>query len=440
MPSRRDFVKTAVTGAAFGFPTIVRASALGADGSTPPSDRITVGCIGVGRMGGGHVRSLAGRQEARVVAICDVQETARRRAKAIVDRQYGDTACATYNDYRELLERKDIDALMLAPGERWTPIIGAEAARMGKHMYYEKPLALTVEDAKAVREAVQRYGVVFQFGTQQRSSAYFRTACELVRNGRIGQLQKVVIGCSGPGAPSGAEKPAQPPPGFDWEMWLGPAPWVPYSDLRVSVLWLAIYDFGLGCIGGVWGVHDIDIAQWVNNSDGTTPVTVEGTGSIYEDDIRDTIATWDIEYAYANGVKIHLMNRAAAMHRYLEHWGGTGSLNGVVILGSEGSIWVSREGIATKPDTLLRAVVGPGEQRVIHSNDHERQFLEAIRTGCPTIAPIEAAAHDEMICQMGDISVRLKRKLQWDPVKEEFVHDAQANRMLSRPHRSPWSV
>jgi predicted dehydrogenase len=440
-PARRKFLKTSLGAAAgvLGFPAIVPSSALGADGAIPPSDRITIGCIGVGRMGGGHVKSFAGRQEARVVAICDVQETARRRAKTVVDRQYGDAVCGTCNDYRELLERKDIDALMLATGERWTPIIGAEAARLGKHMYYEKPLALTVEDAKAIREAVERYGVVFQFGTQQRSSAYFRTACELVRNGKIGQLQKVVIGCSGPtqGAP---EKPTDPPPGFDWERWLGPSPWAPYSEARASVLWLAIYDYGLGCIGGVWGVHDIDIAQWVNNSDSTTPVTVEGTGTIYEEDIRDTICTWDIEYTYANGVKINLMNRAAAMQRYRQHWRGAGSLNGVIILGSEGSIWVSREGISTEPESLLHSVIGPSGQHVIRSNDHEGNFLEAIRTGRPTISPIEAAAHDEMICQMGDIAVRLKRKLTWDPVKDEFVGDPQANRKLSRPHRGPWSA
>src|ERR1051326_587908 len=162
MPSRRDFLKTALTSAAVAFPTIIPASALGADGNAAPSDRITIGCIGTGRMGGGHVRSFAGRPEARVLAVCDVQETARRRAKSIVDRQYGDTACAAYNDYRELLARKDIDAVMLAPGERWTPIMGAEAARLGMHMYYEKPLSLTVQDAKAIRDAVRRYGVVFQ--------------------------------------------------------------------------------------------------------------------------------------------------------------------------------------------------------------------------------------------------------------------------------------
>jgi predicted dehydrogenase len=339
-----------------------------------------------------------------------------------------------------LLERKYIDALMMATGERWTPFIGAEAARRGIHMYYEKPLALTVEQAKKIREAVQRYGVTFQFGTQQRSSLYFRTACELVRNGRIGQLQKVVIGCSGPQPPSGPEKPTDPPADFDWDMWLGPAPWVPYSDLRTSVDWLAIYDYGLGCIGGVWGVHDIDIAQWVNNSDHTTPVSVEGSGTLYQDDIRDTICTWDIEYTYANGVKIHLMNRAAAINRYGQYCAGTGegSGNGVILLGSEGWIWVSREGIKTQPDSLVRSVIGPNEHRVIRSNDHEQNFLDAIRSGRPTISPIEAAAHDEMICQMGDIAVRLKRKLRWDPVKEEFAGDEQANRKLSRPWRGPW--
>lgn len=439
---RRDFLKGTLSGAAvLGFPTIIPASALGADGTTPPSDRITAACIGVGRQGGGHVRSFLRHEDVRVVAICDVQESACQRSKGFVDRAYGDKSCATYNDFREVLERKDIDALMLAPGERWTPYIGAEAARLGKHMFYEKPLSVTVEEAKAVRSAVQRTGIAFQFGTQQRSSVYFRTACELARNGKIGQLQKVVIGCSGPTqVPSGAEKPAEPPAGFDWDMWLGPAPWVPYSDLRVSVLWLAIYDYGLGCIGGVWGIHDIDIAQWVNNSDHTTPVAVEGTGTLYGDDIRDTICTWDIEYTYANGVKIHLMNRAAAMQRYPQQWGGTGSLNGVILIGTEGYIWVSREGIKTQPDSLVRTVIGPNDQRVIRSNDHERNFFDAIRTGSPTISPIEAAAHDEMICQMGDIAVRLKRKLRWDPLKEEFIDDPQANRMLSRPRRSPWSV
>jgi predicted dehydrogenase len=216
-------------------------------------------------MGGGNLRGFLRYPDVRVAAVCDVQQVRREEAKSVVDRAYGDPACAAYNDFRELLDRPDIDALMIATGERWHPIITAEAARRGKHIYCEKPLSLTVANAKAVRAEVQRSGVAFQFGTQQRSSTYFRTACELVRNGRIGRLEKIVIGCSGPNGRREIEQPAPVPRGVDWDMWLGPSPVAPYSELRASVIWLAIYDYGLGSIGGSWGVHDLDIAQWVNH-------------------------------------------------------------------------------------------------------------------------------------------------------------------------------
>ena len=438
---RRDLLKGMLGASVLGFPTIIPGSALGADGTTPPSDRITAACIGVGRMGGGHVRSFLRHEDVRVVAVCDVQEAGApareglrgpRLWRSIVQNLQRFSGTAGAQGYRrgDARSGRALDALYRrGSGPPGHAHVLREAARSHRGRG---------ESHSPNRPAAR---VVFQFGTQQRSSPYFRTACELVRNGRIGQLQKVVVGCSGPTQNAASPRcPADPPPGFDWDMWLGPAPWAPYSDARVSVLWLAIYDYGLGCIGGVWGVHDIDIAQWVNNSDHTTPVSVEGTGTIYEDDIRDTICTWDIEYTYANGVKTHLLNRAAAMKRYPQQWGGTGSLNGVVLIGSEGHIWVSREGIQTHPDSLLRAPGGPSEQRVIFSNDHERNFFDAIRTGAATISPIEAAAHDEMICQMGDIAVRLRRKLQWDPVKEEFIGDAQANRRLSRPRRGRWTV
>src|SRR5664280_281906 len=213
-PGRRTFLKGTLAGAAcvLGFPTIVPASALGADGATAPSDRITLGCIGVGRQGTGDMRGFLQHDDVRVVAICDVQETARKAAKGLVDARNGDKSCATYNDFRELLARKDIDALLMAPGERWTPYIGIAAARQGKHMYYEKPCALTVENAKAIRAAVKQSGVVFQFGTQQRSSQYFRFATELVRNGEIGQLKTVAVASSGGGNRLQPEVPKDPPP------------------------------------------------------------------------------------------------------------------------------------------------------------------------------------------------------------------------------------
>ena len=272
-----------------------------------------------------------------------------------MDRAYGDQSCKTYNDFRELLERKDIDAVMLAPGERWTPYIGAEAARRGIHMYYEKPLALTVEEAKAIRQIVRRQASSSSSARQQRSSTYFRTACELVRNGRIGQLQKVVIGCSGPTqSEARPEAPADPPPGFDWDMWLGPAPWAPYSDAARLGALAGDLRLWLGCIGGVWGVHDIDIAavgQQLGSHHAGIRRRVPGPST------RTISAT-----PSAPGISIYLCQRRedpspqprrrdealpAAVGRH-------GSLNGVVLIGSEGHIWVSREGIQTHPDSLLR--------------------------------------------------------------------------------------
>ncbi|MCL4401910.1 MAG: Gfo/Idh/MocA family oxidoreductase [Acidobacteria bacterium] len=208
-----------------------------------------------------------------MIAVCDVQQAVRERQKAIVDAKYGDNACSMYNDFRELLARPDLDAVVIAVPEHWHPLIGIEAARRGKHMYYEKPLSLTLEQGKAVREAVERAGVAFQFGTQQRSGRDYRFACELVRNGRIGQLQTIAVGS--PGAPPKQLPPegTDPvPPGFDWNMWLGPAPWTEYSELRVSALWMHIYDYGLGSIDGAYGIHDVDIAQWMNNADSTGPL------------------------------------------------------------------------------------------------------------------------------------------------------------------------
>jgi len=429
--NRRGFLKGTL--AVMGFPTIIPASALGAAGAPPPSDRITLGCIGVGRQGTGDMRGFLQRDDTRVVAVCDVQETARQAAKQLVDARNGDKACDLYHDFRELLERKDIDALLMAPGERWTPLMGIAAARHGKHMYYEKPCALTGEGAKAVRDVVKESGVVFQFGAQQRSSFYFRNACEMVRNGRIGQLKTIAIGSSGGGGRQPQEVPVPVPPGFDWDMWLGPAPYVPYSKLRTSVIWLRISDYGLGNLAGGWGIHDIDIAQWVNNADNTLPVTTEGTGTLY-DDIRDTIANYDIEHTYANGVKINFMDGAAAHRKYPQFGPGNSDL----LIGTEGWIWVSRQGMKTYPESLMKTTIGPNEIHVIRSSDHRGNFINAIRTGEPNVSPIDIAWRAEMICQAGDIAVRLKRKLNWDVEKAVFTDDEQANKRLSKPMRSPW--
>src|SRR5262245_1012956 len=447
---RRDFIKQAGC-AALGFPMIVPRHVLGA-GVVAPSDKIVFGSIGVGSKGTGDLRAWLAKDDVVVKAVCDVREASRQSAKALVDARNGDTNCAMYNDFRELLARPDIDAVNIATGERWHTLIAIEAARRRKHIFCQKPLALTVEESKAIREAVQRYGVSFQLGAQQRSSALFRNAVELVRNGRIGQLQTIAIGSAGGGQtalPLGlgfttmpAEKPGEIPPGVDWDLWLGPSPWAPYSDLRITRTWMSISDYGLGAIGGEYGVHDVDIGQWANNSDDTTPISVEGTGEPYHD-IRDTLTTYEIEYKYANGVKMSLMDLVTARKRHWQFQFGEsvrGVSVGLILIGTEGWVWVSRVGIRTHPESLVRTVFGPNDVRVLRSDDHPQNLLDAIRTGQPTVCPVEVGAHDEMICQMGDIAVRMGRKLQWDPVKEVFVNDEAANRKLSRVMRSPWRL
>ena len=408
--------------------------------------------IGVGSMGTGDLMAWLTKDDVRVAAVCDVREGARQRAKRLVDQKNGDQACAVYNDFRELLARKDIDAVSVAPGERWHTLISMEAARRGKHIHCQKPLALSIAEAKALRETVQRCRVTFQLGAQQRSDAQFRFAVELVRNGRIGQLQTIAIGSAGGGRsalPLGlgftsmpAERPAPVPPGLDWDMWLGPSPWAPYSDLRYTRTWMSVYDYGLGGIGGEYGVHDVDAGQWANNSDDTTPVSVEGTGELYHD-IRDTLTLYDIEYKYANGVRMLLMDLVTARKRFWQFQFGEsvrGVSVGLIFIGTEGWIWVSRAGMRTQPESLMRTVLRPSDVRVIRSDDHKGNFLEGVRTGRPTVCPVEVGAHDEMICQMGDIACRLKRRLEWDPVKEVFKDDEAANRKLGRVMRSPWRL
>ena len=438
MSDRRSFLKAVAGGVAGGFPTIVPSSALGRDGFVAPSERIVFGAIGVGRQGSGDMRGFLGQQEVRVAAICDVQQATRERVATTVNTRYGDTACAQYNDYRELLARRDIDAVVIATGERWHPLIAVEAARSGKHMYCEKPLALSIAEAQAVRTAVNENGVAFQFGTQQRSSFYYRHAVELVRNRRIGELKTIVVGSVRGPSDTQLGTPKEPPPGFDWDMWLGPAPWAPYSDVRVSNVWLFISDYGLGCLDGAWGVHDIDIAQWVANADTTGPVEVEGTATFYTD-IRDVPQEYTVEHKYANGVRLLHLDMITARRRYPE-FHSLPSIGSTVIYGTEGWIFVSREGIVTKPAALATEKIGPNQIQVTRSADHRRNLVEAIRGGQKTICPVEVAVRDQTVVQQEYIALTLGRKLRWDPLAEHFLNDAEANRLMSRPMRSPWHL
>lgn len=451
--TRREFLRAGtVGGAAFGLPYIVPSRVLGSAGNTPPSEKIVMGCIGVGSMGGGHVRGFLAQEDVRVVAACDLREAFRRKAKRLVAEKYGTDDGATYHDFRELLARPDIDAVCIATPDHWHALIGIEAARQGKDMYLEKPVDVHVAAAQALRDAVNHYGVVFQFGTQQRSGRDFRFACELVRNKRIGTLHTIVVGSvKGLSLPDQATQPQPDWREFDYDMWLGPAPWAPYSFERSASraegspgYWMHIHDYGLGCVSGAWGIHHVDIAQWGNGTDDTGPLEIEGTGVLPEDGLCDTPLTWRVEHRYANTVTMIHMDATQTGKQFPQFAAAAKLLQyhnvGVLFIGTDGWVIVSRAGILAEPKWLLQESFGADEIHLPVSNHHKRNFLECVRTRRETISPIETAVRSDIICHLDDIAIRLGRKLRWDPKKEQFVRDPEANRLLRRAMRSPWTL
>ena len=429
--TRRDFLKTAA--AAIAAPYVTSASSIGSEARPSPSERVTMGCIGVGGRGTDVMREFLGNADAQVIAVCDVFEKNREGAKRALERHYAAETekgtykgCAAYNDFRELLARDDIDAVLIATPDHWHALLGIAAARAGKDMYIEKPLAANIGEGQALRDAVRRYGRVFQFGTQQRSDRNFRFSCELVRNGRIGELKTIKVGAPASGA-CGIE-PAMPvQPGFDYDMWLGPAPWSPYTEKRCQTpFWYFISDYTMGFISG-WGIHHVDIAQWGNGADMTVPLEYEGEGVFPEEGLCDTAMEWNVECKYANGVKMSFTDNGK-------------NPQGVRFEGTEGWVFVERGVIDANPKSLLTAVIGPNDIHLGEEKGHCRDFLDGVKTRKQPVSPIESAHHSNSICQLSDIAIRTKRKLTWNPEQERFINDPEADRFLSRAMRSPWHL
>ena len=342
---RRQFLgQSAALAGAFALPSIIPSSALGLAGAAAPSNRVVLGCIGMGIQGLGNMRTFRGNQEVQVVAVCDVHETQRTEAKRVVDEYYDNQDCGAYRDFRELTSREDIDAVQITSPDHWHPLMAVEAARRGKHLYCEKPSGWSFRAAQAVRQAVKDKGVIFQFGTQQRSGGRFRQACELVRNGKIGKLETILVGV--PGSWTCPKQPTEPvPPELDYDLWLGPAPEAPYSYQRVRPwtreqgysVWYTISDYCMGMIGN-WGVHHLDIAQWGNGTDLSCPIEVEGTATFPKDMLTDVATHWQVQNLYANGVTlVHMDTGTARKHPLqIEGYG-----QGILFRGTEG--WRSEE-------------------------------------------------------------------------------------------------
>jgi predicted dehydrogenase len=423
--SRRQFLKSAAGSAAASvvFPYLVPSTVFGV---SAPSERITLGFIGTGKQSKHLMKSFLNSPGTQVLAACDVDKLKLARGRKIVEDFYAGKnggsykGCDTYGYFRDLLARDDIDAVVIATPDHWHAIIVIESARAGKDIYCEKPLSQTIEQARTMVNAVRRYGRVFQTGSMQRSDWHFRLGCELVRNGYIGELKTINVNVGGP--PADEPLPAQPVPDYlDWDMWLGPALWRPYnSELSPNISWDGFphwrYHSRFGG-GGMtdWGAHHFDIAQWGLGMDESGPVEIHPPdGKEYK----------VLTYKYANGVTVTRSGRA----------------RGVLFVGTKGEVLTDRGFLQTKPENLKDRKIGPNGIHLYVSNNHYVDWLDAIRKRSRPICDIEIGCRSATVCHLGNIAYKLDRPLKWDPKREVFVADAEANRLLSRPMRSPWHL
>ncbi len=392
--SRRTFLKTAAA-AAVAAPYIVPRTSFGA------GDRITSGIIGLGGPAGG------GGAGTQLLAVCDVRQDK-------LDRHRNNPSVEQYRDFRELLERDDIDAVFIGTPDHWHAIPAIAAANKGKDIYCEKPMSLTVREAREMVKAVRRNGVVFQTGSQQRSAynGKFRFACEMVRSGRIGELKKVHVNVGGPSRHIPTD-PQPCPPGVDWDMWLGPAPWRPYNE-RVLKGWRAFREFSGGGMTD-WGHHHFDIVQWALDMDHSGPrhiIPPNGKDVKY------------LTYIYENGVEVY-------------HRGATGAQ--IEFIGTEGRVMVDRGTLKTDPPHIMATPIGPGEVRLYRATrGHKGNWAHCIRTRQRPICDVAIGCRSVTVCHLGNIAYWLERPLEWNPVKEDFVGDPEASRWLDRPKRPPW--
>jgi predicted dehydrogenase len=451
--SRRKFLQSSAIAsvALSGIPSIVPSTVFG---KHAPSNRINVGAIGTGRISRGHdLPGIWRNENAQVMAVCDLDSNRVKEAVELVNGYYTRKTgkpfdgVKSYTDYRELLQNKDVDAVVISTPDHWHALNVIHAVQAGKDVYLQKPASLTISEGRTVADAVKRSGRIFQIGSQQRSSTQFRYAAELVRNGRIGQLKKVYVGL--PGDPSGEEEPEMPvPSNLNYDMWLGSTPHVYYTEKRVHPQkgydrpgWLRCEQFGAGMITG-WGSHHIDSAHWAMNTELTGPVEIWGSAEFPAKGLWDVHGIFKTEALYANGVHMVVSNELP---------------NGIKFEGTEGWIFVTRgnyratasdpvaDNNGVKPleasdEKIIKSVIGPNEVHLYESSDHHGNWLDCVRSRKEPIAPVEVAHRSCSTCLLHHIAMKLKRKVYWDPAKERFKNDEEANRMLSRPQRQPYIV
>jgi predicted dehydrogenase len=422
---RRDFLATAAIAAAA--PMVGSRVALAAPEKPAANERLTLGFIGMGKQSRGHLQWALNNPQIEVVAVCDVHDLRLEDAVAKVAKNYGDrkksgspAPCASYRDFRELLARDDIDGVIISTPDHWHAIPSILAARAKKHVYCEKPLSLTIAESRAMVDAARENKIVFQTGSQQRTEfgGVFRKAVEYVRSGRIGKVKTVRVGVGAAAKPCDlAEEPT--PKGIDWNLWNGPSPERGFShvlcplDVHNHFPQFRLYrEYACGMLADM-GAHHFDIAQWALNKDGTGPV------EIHPPEQGET----GLRFVYADGVEM--------FH---------GGPSGCTFEGTEGTIYVDRKGIESTPKSILETPLGDKDFRLPDvGTNHKQNWLDCIRTGAKPVADVEIGARTAQVCQLANIGYQLRRPLKWNPEHEEFLNDAEANRLRSRENRAPWN-
>jgi len=407
---RRFLARSGLALSALAVPAVFPKTLLGAN------QKLIMGVIGCGGQGTGDMNSLKGSGGVEYAAVCDVYASNREKARGM-----NGPGCEAYDDFRDLLDRKDIDAVNIATPDHWHALIAIGACQAGKDVYCQKPLALTIEEGRAMVTAARRYDRIFQTGSQQRSDDKFRYACELVRNGRLGKLERIRTAVGG--NKQGWEPDTDPPPGLDWNMYLGPAKWAPFNKLRFIWDFRWFYDYSGGNLTD-WGAHHNDIAQWALGADEAGPVLIDGKGAFPTSGLFDTPITYEVNYTYPSGVKLTCSSDG----------------NGCWFYGTEGEIHVNRGQLSSKPAEIIQKPTGKDEVHLYESANHYRDFLDCVKQRKRPICDVEVGQRSVSVCHLGNISIRLGRPIRWDPAAERIVDDEEANRWLSRPMRAPWHL
>jgi predicted dehydrogenase len=430
--SRRQFVKGTLA-FALGAPFILPSHLHGARRITP-SGRINIGFIGLGKQGGIHLGPFLGFDDVQIVGVCDVAKPRRDAAAEKVNKVYARRqkfglykGCDVYNDYRDLLARKDLDAVLIATPDHWHTNPALDAIKCGLHVYCEKPLTHTIREARLIADAARQKKISFQTGSQQRTenAHRFKHAVEFIRSGRIGRLQKIVVTVGS--SPKPCDLPGEPTPeGYDWNLWLGPAPLRDYNEILCPKgvhndypRWRDYTEYGGGRFAD-WGAHHFDIAQWAMDMDASGPTEIIPPAGDAE---------FGLVFKYRNGVEVH-HEKPAEQNK-----------QGIEFHGTEGRIYVERGVLESTPGSIVKEPLGANEFHLPdHGDNHRRDWLNAIRTGNPTVADAEIGAHTAIVCHLGNIAYRLRRPLKWDPKHERFIRDEEANKLRDKDRRAPWKI